>query len=289
MTTILSGIPARDAIAVDLKQRIVALSKPPVLGVILVGDRADSTAYVGAKKKFGERIGVEVQVHQFPETVDEKTLREEIARLNADSSVTGIIVQLPVPQGISGSALCNAIDPAKDVDGLSATNIKKLVAGEKGIVPATARGVLNLLAHYNIDPAGKKVTVVGRSLLVGKPIALSLLACDATVTVCHSKTTDTASITRDADILIVATGKPGLIGTAHVRAGQVVIDVGINTVSGSLAEEVGKRKLVGDVDFEAVKDCVSAISPVPGGVGPTTVSALFQNVVEVAEQGSVAR
>lgn len=280
MATILSGLPARDAIAADLCKRVSALPNPPHLAVILAGDRPDSASYVAAKRKFAERIGVRMTIEKFPETVTKEELLACISRFNNDSGVDGIIVQLPLPKGIDALPICEAVVAHKDVDGLTSHNIKNLVAGSPTIVSATARGVLNLLNFYNINVAGKHVVVVGRSLLVGKPIALSLLCVDATVTVCHRQTRDVAAITQRADIVVVAAGAPKLITKEYVRAGAVVIDVGISAQPAGVGE---KPVLVGDVDEASLQTTDASYSPVPGGVGPMTVSALFQNVLDAAE------
>jgi len=242
------------------------------LAIIQVGDRSDSTSYIRAKKLFAAKIGVEVVHELFAETITQTEILKHIEILNDDESIHGIIVQLPLPGHIDRTKVIDTIAPGKDVDALTTTSIGSWTKG-KGIMPATARGVRELLRFYGIEILGKKVTVVGRSDLVGRPIAVMCQNAGAHVTVCHSQTTDLISGTKDADILIVAVGKPGLITAKHVNGGQVVIDVGIS--------RIGEERLVGDVDFEAVSQIVKAISPVPGGVGAMTVLALFENLIDL--------
>ena len=293
---ILNGKTVRDSALIELKRKVqqfsLTLTYVPTLAIVQVGNRPDSTSYIKAKKTFAKKIGVEVRhIHLLATAVStsKNVLQEEIIssikKLNSDKTVNGIIVQLPLPEGIDRDLVIDAIDPRKDADGLTSYNIEQRFKG--GILPATARGVRELLAHYKITLNGKKVVVIGRSALVGKPIADMCEASGAHVTVCHSKTPDLKTETQKADIIIVAVGKPGLITREHVKKGQVIIDVGITKsgevgVVGELAES-GKSSIVGDVDFEVVKNIVSAISPVPGGVGPMTVLALFENVIELVK------
>lgn len=283
--SILSGRITRDALIPGLIERVKVLGRAPVLSIIQVGNRPDSTSYIKMKKSFGEKIGVEVSLIKLAETISQEELIKAIEYSNADESVDGVIVQLPLPEHLNRDAAIQAIDPAKDVDGLTPLQVKAWMAGEeKAVVPATARGVMTLLKYYKIELAGKKVVVVGRSMLVGKPIAAMCMKEKADVAVLHSKTTDLAAETRKAEVIIVAVGKPNLIGRDQVKEGQIIIDVGINTVKGEkLEDEVEDTKLVGDVDFEAVKDIVAALSPVPGGVGPMTVFCLFENLLDLCE------
>jgi methylenetetrahydrofolate dehydrogenase (NADP+)/methenyltetrahydrofolate cyclohydrolase len=277
---VISGTEIRDTIKKDLTERTARLARKPALAIIQIGDNPESDVYVKQKMRFGEEIGCEVTHILLAEGETEEGIIEEIRELNADERISGIIVQLPLPEKIDADRALAAIDPAKDVDGLTPASLSRLLAGDlSGFIPATTKAVLKILEHAGQDAAGKRVTVVGRSNLVGKPTALALLALDATVTVCHSKTEDLAEAAKQADILIVAAGKKHLIGREHVRDGQIVIDVGITAETG----EDGKRKLYGDVDFDAVKDIVAAITPVPGGVGPLTVASLFENVVRAQE------
>ncbi|MBU6427080.1 bifunctional 5,10-methylenetetrahydrofolate dehydrogenase/5,10-methenyltetrahydrofolate cyclohydrolase [Patescibacteria group bacterium] len=275
---ILDGRKAREAFMPQLVEKVKAFSSVsgnvPTLAIIQVGARADSDSYVRAKKAFAERIGAAVKHMQADENISETDLIGIVRECNAEHDIQGIIVQLPLPAHIDKDAVIDAIDPKKDADGLTAANIRRWLGGEKdAIFPATARGVSEIMAHYGMKLFGKKVVVIGRSMLVGKPVAAMCLNEGATVTICHSKTADLADETKTADIIISAAGKPGLVGKEHVRRGQVIIDVGIS--------KTADGKLVGDVDFDAVKDVIAAITPVPGGVGPMTVLALFENLLDL--------
>lgn len=296
---ILDGKKVRDAIAKTLRTKIEAFSShpehqhspswcggKPTLVIVQVGDNEESATYIRQKKAFGESIGAVVVHQQFSEKVSEGELVEAVKMLSADSSVHGIIVQIPIPEHLSQGTIADAISPEKDVDGLGSVNVKRLWENKKdGFMPATTKGILSLLTYYEIPVAGKHVVVVGRSSLVGKPTALAFLNADATVTVAHRHTTNLSEITRSADILVVAAGRPHFIQRDDVREGQVVIDVGITAITGEkLDEEVVERTVTGDVHFDDVKDIVGAISPVPGGVGPMTVASLFQNLVEAYER-----
>lgn len=283
MARLLDGKLVRDKIKKDLAERVGRLPMPPVLSIASVGERSDSLAFIAAKETFAKEIGVRVERIKFPENVSEGDIRSALLRSAMSDSVHGIILQLPIPEGINKVSCLNLIPSEKDIDGLSAVSMRLLLEGKPHMTPATARGIVNMLDAYDISVPGKRIVVVGRSVLVGKSVALSMLQKDATVTLCHRKTEHLADITKEADILIVAAGVPRLIGRQHVREGQVVIDVGI-TKSGEADPDTGKFALLGDVDFAAVETVVEAISPVPGGVGPMTVSALFQNLVEAAEQ-----
>lgn len=279
----LSGLPVRDAIADKLGKFISRRKKKghsiPQLTIIQLGDLAESSAYIRQKKLFGSRIGATVEHLQFDTKTTESKIISTINRLNGNTKVHGIIVQLPLPKHISVLNVIEAIEPKKDVDGLTAANVKHLQSGDgKGIVPATARGVLTLSKAYGVEPKGKHVVVVGRSALVGTPIAQMFLTAGATVTVCHKLTKPLFKYTSEADILVVAAGSPKLITARFVKKGQIVIDVGITAI-----EKKGERKLIGDVDEEKVKGIVAAYSPVPGGVGPMTVASLFENLCEVVE------
>jgi methylenetetrahydrofolate dehydrogenase (NADP+)/methenyltetrahydrofolate cyclohydrolase len=284
---ILDGKKIRDEAIPELARQVKEISAEqglvPTMAIIQVGERADSTSYINSKKNFAGRIGVEIRHIQLPETISQKELIDEVKKLNEDSTVQGIIVQLPLPLAIDRDTVIDTISPSKDVDGLTAHHVKRWLDGnEEAVMPATAEGIRKLLEYYKIDIFGKKVVVVGRSTLVGKPIVAMCLNENATVTVCHSKTADIASETKSADIIIVVTGKPGLIGKEAVREGQVIIDVGINTVEGEkLDDEIPQKTLVGDVDFDNVSPIVAAITPVPGGVGPMTVLALFENLLKL--------
>jgi len=280
---IIDGRKTREALLPQLVTKVKSLTYTPMIAIIQVGHRADSTSFIKAKKAFGAKIGVTVKQINLPETVSQADLTAIVDECNGDPLINGIIVQLPLPLGIDRDAIIETIDPEKDVDALTSANVKRFVEGIPGaLLPATARGIRELLDYYKIALSGKEVVVIGRSNLVGKPIATMCINENATVTVCHSKTSNLSEETKKADIVIVAAGKAGLIGKEHVKAGQVIIDVGINTIAGEkLDDEIEGKKLVGDVDFDAVKNVVSAITPVPGGVGPMTVLALFENLVDL--------
>jgi len=278
MAKLLDGKIVRDKIAEELKSKIQNLLAAPRLVIIQVGDNPESNTYIAQKIKFGEKIGANVKHLKLPEDVSEKTLNFQISNFNSEKSINGIIVQLPIPENLNKDQIIEAIDPAKDVDGLHSVNLKKLMENDStGFVPATTKGVLTMLSHYKIDPKGKHVVIVGRSTLVGKPTALALLNLDATVTVCHSKTQNMETVTKTADIIISAVGKPGLITKNHVSPGQTIIDVGTTVVDG---------KLKGDVAFDEVEKIVDCISPVPGGIGPMTVASLFQNLLQAYQNPS---
>ena len=283
MSTIIDGRQTREDLTPILKKKVEALGFTPTLAIIQVGNRPDSTAFIQAKKKFAANLGVNTKHIQIPESVSQTELVSKIIECNKDKTVQGIIVQLPIPEHLNRAEVINAIDPKKDADGLAAVNVKLLAENSsQGMIPATARGVRELLAKYNIGLKGKNVVVVGRSDLVGKPISIMALNEGATVTVCHSQTVDLKADTTKADVLIVAIGKPCFIGADYIKKGAIVVDIGINTLVGEkLEDEIQNRVLVGDVDFDAVFDKVSAITPVPGGVGPMTVLALFENLVDL--------
>jgi methylenetetrahydrofolate dehydrogenase (NADP+)/methenyltetrahydrofolate cyclohydrolase len=272
MAVILKGTEVRDALKKSLQEKIAKLGKPPTLVIIQVGDRPDSNAYITQKKRLGEELGIIVHHRVFDTDVAEEVLLSEIQKYNKDETVRGIIVQIPLPPHLNKDRLLEAILPAKDVDGLTARNTHALFTEQTGHIPATARGIITLLKFYNIHIAGKKVVIVGRSHLVGKPTALAFLKENATVTVAHKQTKNLASITRDADILIVAIGNPEFITKDFVSPGQVVIDVGINKNK--------EGKLVGDIKRSDVEPIVKALTPVPGGIGPMTVISLFQNLLD---------
>ena len=254
---------------------LVARGVRPGLAAVLAGDDPASRVYVRNKARACEETGVRSEIHEFPAAVSETTLLECIARLNADPAVHGILVQLPLPRHLAADRVLAAVSPTKDVDGFHAVNLGALVQGRRGFVPGTPAGVMRLLEHAGIALAGKNATIVGRSTIVGKPLALLLLQKDATVTICHSKTVDLAAITRRADVLVAAVGSAKLITAGMVKPGACVIDVGVNRMPDG--------KLAGDVDFTAVKEIAGSITPVPGGVGPMTVAMLIVNTVRSAE------
>jgi|SRR3989344_4739245 len=286
MAILLSGTIVQKERSQKLAERIRDLPCPPVLAIVQVGDRTESGEYIRFKKSFAKDIGALVRHVHLPETVAEDEVLAELKALAADSTVSGIIIQLPLPPTLDRDRLLAAVPPQKDIDGLTEKNRSLLREGSsKAIVPATARGIAELLDFYKIAVSNKKVAVLGRSILVGSPTAALLGSRGAIVTVCHSQTQNTKEVTERSDIVIVAIGKPKLIGPEYLRAGQVVIDVGINvSFDQQLQEELPRRVVVGDVDFDAVKDIVAAISPVPGGVGPMTILALFENLVDASEK-----
>lgn len=276
---ILDGKALADKIQIELTQTIAKLKdqvgRSPGLAVLMVGDNPASAAYVRNKEKSCAKVGITSFGKHFPSQTSQTELEEVIAQLNQDPKVDGILVQLPLPPHLDAVSLLHKIAPDKDADGLHALNLGRLVRGETGLRSCTPAGVMRLLAEYKIPLQGKKAVVLGRSILVGKPMALMLLEANATVTIAHSKSRDLPDITKDADILIAATGIPGMISAEMVKPGAVVVDVGINRVSDSS----GKSRLVGDVQFEAIANVAEYITPVPGGIGPMTVAMLLQNTV----------
>ena len=250
--------------------------RSPGLAVLMVGDNPASAAYVGNKEKACAKVGMISFGKHFPTETTQETLVETIEALNKDDRVDGILVQLPLPDHLDSTALLLAIDPRKDADGLHPDNLGRLVRGDEGLRSCTPAGVMKMLEAYEIPIAGKKALVIGRSILVGKPQMLMLLEKNATVTIAHSRSEGLADIAREADILVAAVGKVNLVTADMVKPGAVVIDVGMNRIT--LPD--GKSRLVGDVDFETVKEIASYITPVPGGVGQMTVAMLLCNTVE---------
>jgi methylenetetrahydrofolate dehydrogenase (NADP+)/methenyltetrahydrofolate cyclohydrolase len=285
---IIDGKAIAEAVRSELKERVAALSAKgttPGLGVILVGDNPASRSYVTAKERACESIGIYSDDNRLPADTSETDLLNKINQMNQDSRIHGILVQLPLPKHIDESTVLLAIDPAKDVDGFHPMNVGKMMIGEETFFPCTPHGVVQMLMRSGIETAGKHVVVVGRSNIVGKPVANMLLqkkeGANATVTLCHTGTTDLGSFTRQADILIAASGWPNTVTTDMVKPGSVVIDVGVNRV-----EDASKKsgyRLVGDVDFDGVSTVASHITPVPGGVGPMTITMLLYNTVLSAE------
>lgn len=270
---ILDGKALAEKITQDLKQKVTELSKPPRLDIILVGDNYASQKYVEMKEKKAREIGIDSEIHSFPATVATQEIIKTIESLNTDPNITGIMVQLPLPETIDQNVVINTIDYAKDVDALSAYSLGLLFQQKPHYVPATPKAVMRLLDKYKIPLDGKTVAMIGKSAIVGAPLVALLSQAGATVTLCHSRTVNLADITNKCEILITATGKPGLIKAKHVKTGAVVIDVGI-------AKHPNTGKISGDVDFESVNEKVSYISPVPGGVGPMTIAMLLENVIE---------
>lgn len=248
----------------------------PGLAVVLVGDDPASQVYVGRKAKACAEVGFLSREYRLPAETEEKKLLKIIKKLNKDDLVHGILVQLPLPKHISTETIIAAIDPGKDVDGFHPVNVGGLVTGTPLFVPCTPRGIMELISRSGIELAGKEAVVVGRSNIVGKPMALLLLAQNATVTMCHSKTKDLAAVTGRADVLVAAIGKPHMIKANMVKDGAIVIDVGVNRLENG--------KLAGDVAFEEVAAKASFITPVPGGVGPMTIAMLMKNTLEAARR-----
>ncbi|MBQ6029021.1 MAG: bifunctional methylenetetrahydrofolate dehydrogenase/methenyltetrahydrofolate cyclohydrolase FolD [Treponema sp.] len=278
------------AVAADIRaqvaKRVEALKAKgvmPALSVILVGDNPASVSYVTGKQKALAEAGMVDKSIHLPESTSEQELLDLIAKLNADPSVHGILVQLPLPKHINEEKVTLAIDPKKDVDGFHPVNMGNLLIGRKGFLPCTPHGVLILLERAGVQTNGARVAVIGRSNIVGKPMALLLSRKEynSTVTLCHTGTKDLAAITREADIVIAAAGRPNTVTAGMVKEGAVVIDVGVNRVPD--ASKKSGFRLAGDVDYEAIKQKASVITPVPGGVGPMTIALLMQNTIEAAE------
>lgn len=275
MAQVIDGKLISKQIKDELKEKVAKLKsegKEACLAVIQVGCDPASTVYVGNKKKACEYIGIKSVAYELPEETTESELLEIIEKLNGDDSVHGILVQLPVPKHINEEHIINSISPLKDVDGFHPASVGALSIGKKGFVSCTPAGIIQLLKRSGIEIEGKECVVVGRSNIVGKPMAMLLLRENGTVTVCHSKTANLKEVCRRADILVVAVGKPKMIDASYVKEGATVIDVGIHR------NENGK--LCGDVDFESVETVAGAITPVPGGVGPMTIAMLMNNCVE---------
>ncbi len=257
---------------------LVRLGRPAGLAVVLVGDDPASAVYVRSKERACRDAGVRTFDTRLPTTTTEHELLQQIDRLNADPRVHGILVQLPLPAHIESMRVLQRIDAVKDVDGFNWRNLGALLDGHTALAPCTPLGVMVMLKRSGITIAGRHAVVLGRSSIVGKPVALMLLERDATVTICHSRTIDLAAIAREADILVAAVGKPNMVTADMVKAGAAVIDVGINRLPDG--------KLCGDVDFEAVRARAGWITPVPGGVGPMTVAMVITNVIAAAEQST---
>ena len=279
MAQILDGKFLAQTIQTQLKHHVEAVApgvgRPPGLAVVMVGDNPASAAYVRNKERSCDRIGIASLGRHLPAETCQADVLQLIQSLNADAHVDGILLQLPVPDHLDAVALLNAIDADKDADGLHPVNLGRLLRGETGLRSCTPSGIMHLLKTSGTELSGQSAVILGRSILVGKPIALMLLAANATVTVAHSRTKDLAAVTRSADILVAAVGQPEFLSADQVKPGAVVIDVGINRVVGA----DGKGRLVGDVAYDAVAAIAAAITPVPGGVGPMTVAMLMHNTV----------
>jgi methylenetetrahydrofolate dehydrogenase (NADP+) / methenyltetrahydrofolate cyclohydrolase len=275
---IIDGKALAAALRAALAPAVAALAArgaQPGLAAILAGDDPASRAYVRNKVRACEETGVRSELHQFPAGVGEQALLDCVAALNRDPRVHGILVQLPLPAQIDAERVLSAVRAAKDVDGFHAENLGLLARGTPRFVPCTPAGVMRLLEHAGVPLAGRHAVVIGRSSIVGKPLALLLLQRDATVTICHSKTTQLAELARRADVLVAATGRAGMVGAAMVKPGACVIDVGTSRSA--------EGRLSGDVDFAAVREVAGWITPVPGGVGPMTVAMLVANTVRATE------
>ncbi|MCI6269238.1 MAG: bifunctional methylenetetrahydrofolate dehydrogenase/methenyltetrahydrofolate cyclohydrolase FolD [Clostridiales bacterium] len=274
--TLIDGRAVAKALKEEIAQRtqaMIAQGVTPHLAVVLVGEDPASQVYVRNKENGCIKAGIRSTVIRLEEDCTQQELEETVKRLNADASVDGILVQLPLPKHLNEASVLRLIDPDKDVDGFHAMNSGRLMNGQPGFVPCTPLGVMKLLEAYGIDPAGKHAVVIGRSNIVGKPMAMLLLRANATVTICHSRTQNLADITRQADILVAAVGRADFVTADMVKAGAAVIDVGINRVDG---------KIVGDVDFDAVSGVAGYITPVPGGVGQMTIAMLLANTLDAA-------
>ena len=288
---IIDGKKIAEQMRSQLKEEVAKLKQKgitPGLGVILVGEEAASQSYVRAKERACEKIGIYSDDNRLPAETSQQDLITLINRMNAEAKVNGILVQLPLPKHISETEVLLAIDPEKDVDGFHPMNVGKMVAGQKAFLPCTPHGIIQLLQHSGVKIEGSHIVIVGRSNIVGKPLANMLIqkaaTGNATVTVCHTRTKDLAHHTRQADILIAAAGRPNTITADMVKDGAIVIDVGVNRIEDATKEK-GYR-LVGDVDFEAVKEKARLITPVPGGVGPMTITMLLYNTVEAAKKAA---
>ena len=280
MATILKGAEVVSALNERIRAEADALKAGgmiPALAVVRVGERADDIAYERGILKRAESVGVAVRLFALPETATERELLDTIRQINESDAIHGCLIFRPLPKGIDDEKIRAALLPEKDVDGITDGSLAGVFADTKrGFPPCTAAACIEILDHYGIDPLGKKAVVIGRSLVIGKPVAMMLLQKHATVTICHTKTKNMPEVTRQADILIVAAGRAGVVGAEYVSAGQTVLDVGINFTP--------EGKMVGDVDFEAVEPAVGAITPVPGGVGTVTTSVLMAHVVEAARR-----
>ncbi|GHF96566.1 bifunctional protein FolD [Deinococcus piscis] len=273
----LPGAPVADALLARVAGRVSALPQAPRLALVRVGEDPASVSYVRSKDKKAHQVGLQSEVFALPESTSQTELLALLDRLNADVAVSGILVQLPLPPHISEEAVLLAVDPAKDVDGFHPYNVAQMWAGRAALNPCTPAGILELLDFYAVPVAGQRAVVVGRSEIVGRPMAAMLLARDATVTIAHSRTADLAAVTREADLVVVAVGRPHFLTPDMVKPGATVIDVGINRI-----EVEGKGKIVGDVHPD-VAQVAGGLTPVPGGVGLLTVAQLMANTVTAAE------
>lgn len=284
MSTVIDGKALSLSLKEEMKGSIVGIEskfgRKPCLVVIIVGNNPASRSYVTGKIKAAAFVGMDSRLVELPEDVSEAGLLDTIAALNADNAVDGILVQLPLPVHIDEDKVIDAISIDKDVDGFHPGNVAKLWLGRPCTVPCTPKGIIRMIESTGTSISGKKAVVVGRSNIVGKPVAKLLLDRNATVTIAHSRTTDLAAVCREADILVAAVGRPKMIGADMVKPGAVVIDVGINRIPVVKEDGTEGSRLVGDVDFEAVSKVAGYITPVPGGVGPMTITMLMENTIE---------
>ncbi|MEE4212165.1 MAG: bifunctional methylenetetrahydrofolate dehydrogenase/methenyltetrahydrofolate cyclohydrolase FolD [Parvularcula sp.] len=271
---LIDGKAAAAKLRSKVAQAALTLPRKPGLAVVLVGDDPASQVYVGSKEKAAGKANIAGTVHRLPASSSQSQVLDIVRSLASDDSIDGILVQLPLPKGLDADAVIAAIPPEKDVDGLTATSAGQLLLGEDGLTPCTPQGSMRLLADVLPDLSGKNAVVVGRSILVGKPLALMLLDKNATVTIAHSRTRDLGAVCREADVLCVAVGRPELVRGDMIKPGATVIDVGINRI-----ERDGQSVLVGDVAFDEARDVAGHITPVPGGVGPMTIACLLRNTV----------
>ncbi|MES5956646.1 bifunctional methylenetetrahydrofolate dehydrogenase/methenyltetrahydrofolate cyclohydrolase FolD [Bacillus fungorum] len=282
VAVIIKGNEVAEKKRTQLREEVVKLKEQgivPGLAVILVGEDPASRSYVKGKEKGCEQVGIYSELIELPETITEERLLAEIDRLNGDDRINGILVQLPLPKHIEEKAIIERISPEKDVDGFHPISVGRMMTGQDTFLPCTPHGIVELVKETNLDISGKHVVVIGRSNIVGKPVGQLFLNENATVTYCHSKTQNMKELTKLADILIVAVGRPKMVTVDYIKEGAVVIDVGVNRL------ETGK--LCGDVDFDNVLDVASYITPVPKGVGPMTITMLLHNTVESAKRAGV--
>jgi len=281
-TKLLKGMPVRDLVFAELKAKVSGAPRRPGLAVVLVGEDPASAVYVRHKEKGCDEVGFHHVTHRLAAATTTAEVLALVDDLNRDRAIDGILVQLPLPPGLDANRILLAVSPEKDVDGFHPQNLGRLVAGEPGFVPCTPKGILRLLDHYGISLNGRNVAVVGRSVIVGRPLSLLLSlkreGANATVTMCHSGTRDLTGITRAADVVIAAVGVPRMLGREAIGEGAVVVDVGINRIDAP--ERKSGTRLVGDVDFGALVGHAGALTPVPGGVGPMTIAMLLENTWE---------
>ena len=281
-TLLLKGKPVRDAVFAELKEKVAGADRPPGLAVLLVGDDPASAVYASHKEKGCQEVGFHHVTLRLAADSSEDAVLTLVDKLNQDPAIDGILIQLPMPGHLDQDKILQSVDPTKDVDGFHPENLGRLVSGKPRFVPCTPKGILRLLRHYDIPMAGKNVAIVGRSVIVGRPLTLLLSLkredANATVTLCHSGTEDLASITSRADVVVAAMGAPQALGPREISSGTVVIDVGINRIDAP--ERKSGTRLVGDVMAEQLMGRVSALTPVPGGIGPMTIAMLLENTWE---------